>query len=79
MIKMINDSNKNYLNKKDNELNVSMIYKWYGSDFIKKDSSAVIHIKKYINDDDKEFINLNDTQQLEYLDYSWKLNDINSK
>lgn len=75
----INDRNKNYLNKKDNELNLSMIYKWYGSDFIKKDSSAVNHIKKFINEDDKEFLNLNDTQQLEYIDYSWKLNDINSK
>jgi hypothetical protein len=75
----INDKNKNYLNEKENVLYLSMIYKWYGRDFIKKDSSVVDHVKKYINEGDKEFINLNDTKQLEYLDYSWKLNDFNSK
>lgn len=75
----INDKKKNYLNRKDNALYLSMIYKWYGRDFVKKDSSVVDHIKKYINEEDKEFINLNDTNQLEYIDYSWKLNDFNSK
>lgn len=75
----INDKTKNYLNRKANELNLSMIYKWYGRDFIKKDSSVTGHIKKYINESDKEFINNNDTKQIEYLDYSWKLNDDTSK
>lgn len=75
----INDKNKNFLNRKENDLNLSMIYKWYGRDFIKKDSSVVNHIKKYINNDDKEFIISNDTKQIEYLEYSWKLNDYNTK
>ncbi|MEZ4689788.1 MAG: DUF547 domain-containing protein [Ignavibacteria bacterium] len=75
----LNDKSKNYLDRKDNALYLSMIYKWYGRDFIKKDSSVVDHVKKYINESDREFINLNDTKQLEYLDYSWKLNDYSAK
>jgi hypothetical protein len=76
----INDKNKNYLNEKENALYLSMIYKWYGRDFIKKGLLRwLIMLKNISMKRDKEFINLNDTKQLEYLDYSWKLNDFNSK
>ena len=71
----INDRNKNFLYKKDNEIFLSMIYKWYKKDFVKKDSSVVDHILKYINDDDRDFIIKNYINKVLYLDYNWRLND----
>jgi Protein of unknown function, DUF547 len=71
----LNNKEKNYLDKKEMELNLSMIYKWYRTDFIKKDSGIINHVLKYINEDDKEFINEKSVNDISYIDYSWKLND----
>ncbi len=71
----INDKKKNFLYRDENEIFLSMIYKWYGRDFTKKDSSVVNHIIKYINEDDKDFIIANNVSKTLYLDYYWKLND----
>lgn len=75
----INDKNKNFLYKKDNEIFLSMIYKWYGKDFIKKDSSALNHILKYINSEDRDFIVTNNIKKIFYLDYNWNINDNKQK
>ncbi|HQY20618.1 MAG TPA: DUF547 domain-containing protein [Ignavibacteria bacterium] len=71
----LDDQDKNYLDKKENALYLSTIYKWYASDFIKKDTTVTKHILKYINEGDKNFILENNTDDINYIDYSWKLND----
>ncbi len=52
----LNDTEKNYIDRKSGELNLSMIYKWYRNDFIKKDSSVFKHVLKYINEKDSAYI-----------------------
>ncbi|MBS1517769.1 MAG: DUF547 domain-containing protein [Bacteroidetes bacterium] len=72
----LNDRSKNYIDKTENELYLSTIFKWYARDFVKKDSSVIKHVLKYINPEDKDFIISNKTEDINYLDYSWKLNDV---
>lgn len=71
----INDKKKNFLFREENEIFLSMIYKWYRKDFIKKDSSLTNHISKYISKEDKDFIASNNVTKTLYLDYYWKLNE----
>lgn len=71
----LNDKSKNYLDRKNNMMNISMIYKWYKRDFINKDTTVIKHIEKYINESDKEYLITNNINETNYLDYSWKLND----
>jgi len=75
----LNDKKKNYLVKEDNELNLSKIYRWYGKDFINKDSSVINHVIQYLNNNDKNFIVENGTDDISYLEYSWELNDFKEK
>ncbi|MDQ3194532.1 MAG: DUF547 domain-containing protein [Bacteroidota bacterium] len=75
----LNDKKKNYLVKEDNELNLSRIYRWYGKDFINKDSSVINHVIQYLNNNDKNFIVENGTDDISYLEYSWELNDFKEK
>ncbi|MBK8981593.1 MAG: DUF547 domain-containing protein [Ignavibacteria bacterium] len=72
----LDDQDKNYLDKKENSLHISEIYKWYASDFVNKDTTVIKHILKYINEGDKDFIVNNNTDDINYYDYSWKLNDV---
>jgi hypothetical protein len=71
----LNDKSKNVLYRKYNEMFLSMIYKWYRRDFVKKDSSLINHVTKYINNEDKDFIIANNITKTLFLDYNWKLND----
>lgn len=71
----LNDKGKNFLNRTNKSLDLSIIYKWYKKDFVRKDSLVVNHILKYINQGDKEYIIANSVEDISYLDYSWKLND----
>ena len=71
----LDDQDKNYLDKKENALYLSTIYKWYAGDFVRKDTTVIGHILKYINEGDKNFILQNNTEDINYIDYSWKLND----
>ena len=74
--RFLNDKDKNYLDKEDKELYLSMIFKWYGRDFRKADSSVINHVLKYLNEDDKNFIRQNNVDDISYLDYNWKLNGL---
>ena len=69
----INNKNKNYLNKKDNILYLSKIFKWYEGDFVKEGQTLKTFIAKYLNDEDAAYINENDIM-IEYLEYDWNLN-----
>lgn len=71
----LDDQDKNYLDKKENALYLSTIYKWYARDFVRNDTTVKNHILKYINEGDKNFILKNNTDEINYIDYSWKLND----
>ncbi|MEO8665922.1 MAG: DUF547 domain-containing protein [Ignavibacteria bacterium] len=71
----LNDKTKNYLNKKGNTMNLSMIYNWYSSDFKECSGSVINHISQYVNEEDSEFIKKRKTKNLNYLKYSWKLNE----
>jgi len=71
----INNKSYNYLNRKNNTLYLSMIYKWYGSDFRDCSGSVVNQIAEYINEDDREFMKKRKTDNVNYLKYSWKLNE----
>lgn len=75
----LNDRKKNYLDRDNNELYLSMIYKWYRKDFINKDSSVNNHVIRYLNKDDINFIVKNSTDDISYLEYSWELNDFKEK
>lgn len=66
----INDKSKNYLDKGNEVLYLSSIFKWYESDFIQKGEKLEEYVARYLNPDDAEFIR-NNTVTIKYLDYHW--------
>jgi len=73
-ISFINDKNKNYLDKENNILYLSSIFKWYEGDFIKKGEKIAEYVARYLNPDDAEFVRNNEVVT-KYLDYDWGLNE----
>ncbi len=70
----LNDKSRNYLDKKNNILYLSRIFKWYEGDFIKKGEKIESYVARYLNPDDAEFVR-NNKVTIKYLDYDWDLNE----
>ncbi len=72
-VEFINNSSKNYLDRKNKTLYLSQLFNWFKTYFIKSEGSIKNFILKYINKRDKEFIESNDIS-IKFTDYNWKLN-----
>lgn len=70
----INNKTKNYLDKENNILYLSSIFKWYAGDFIKNGEKIEDYVAKYLNAEDAEFLR-NNKVAVKYLDYDWGLNE----
>jgi len=85
MRQFLSDDQRNTLSQKDNSVNLSSIFKWYGDDF-EKGQQGFTSLKDLIKVYQKEMAD--DPQQLTwlqnqefsigFLDYDWRLNDIST-
>ncbi len=73
-ISFINNKSKNYLDKENNILYISSIFKWYEGDFIKDGETLEEYVARYLSPDDAEFVRNNEIT-IKYLDYDWGLNE----
>ena len=73
-ISFINNKSRNYLDKENEVLSLSSIFKWYEGDFVKNNEKIEAYIARYLNPDDAEFIR-NNKVTIRYLDYNWGLNE----
>lgn len=64
------------LNRKDNRLSLSRVFKWYGSDFGKTIDERLRFITQYLyNEDNRQYILGNaGSMKIDYQDYDWRLN-----
>jgi len=70
-------ANKNNIDKKEKEVNISKIFDWYGGDFKKKHGSVAKYISKAFDTDaDTKKKIATGKYDIEYTDYSWKLNEV---
>ncbi|MCH7516180.1 MAG: DUF547 domain-containing protein [Bacteroidetes bacterium] len=68
-----NDSDKNRLDRENNILYLSEIFKWFGKSFKKKYGSLKNTAAHFMNDEDRIFLT-NNAALVKYLKYNWKLN-----
>jgi len=68
-----NDLNKNRLDRENNILYLSEIFKWFKDSFIKKYGSLKETAIHFMNDDNRVFL-MNNEASVKYLKYNWKLN-----
>ena len=73
------------IDKEDNKVYLSSIFKWYGKDFIKtygvedkfsgndKQRAVINYFSNELNSEDRQFIE-NQNYKVKYLDYDWSLN-----
>lgn len=64
----INNPDFILLNNSDNEVKLSMIFKWYDKDFKMKEQSILAYINKYRNEP------IPDSYTISYYSYNWDLN-----
>lgn len=72
----IKDKSRNRFVSESKTLELSSIFKWYGSDFIKKFGSVESFLAPRITDiqNDQDWIR-NKKPKIDYLDYDWSLNE----
>ncbi|MCR4318765.1 MAG: DUF547 domain-containing protein [Candidatus Brocadiaceae bacterium] len=73
-ISFISNKSRNSLDKENEVLYLSSIFKWYEGDFIQKGEKLEEYIARYLNQKDAEFIR-NNKVTVKYLDYDWGLNE----
>src|SRR5574337_1167829 len=73
-ISFINNKSRNYLDKENEVLYLSPIFKWYKEDFVSSGEKIEEYIARYLNTEDAEFIR-NNKVTVKYLDYDWGLNE----
>ena len=69
----LSDSDKNRLDRENNILYMSEIFKWFKDSFVKKYGSLKETAIHFMNDDDRNFLMKNEVS-VKYLKYNWKLN-----
>lgn len=69
----IQDETRNKLDRKNNMLYLSEIFKWYGTDFVNNSGSVIHYLKKYLLSLDKEYLSKN-TVGIKHLFYNWLVN-----
>jgi hypothetical protein len=73
-ISFISNKSRNSLDKENEVLYLSSIFKWYEGDFIQKGEKLEEYVARYLNQKDAEFIR-NNKVTVKYLDYDWGLNE----
>jgi hypothetical protein len=75
----INDPTRNRFDREKKVAYLSMIFKWFGSDFSAAAGSVLAYIARYV--DDSELANelLQPGYHIEFLEYDWSLNGISPK
>jgi hypothetical protein len=68
-----NDLDKNRIDRENNILYLSEIFKWFRDSFAKKYGSLKETAIHFLNDDDSNFLMKNEVS-VKYLKYNWKLN-----
>ncbi|ERT09646.1 hypothetical protein M595_0418 [Lyngbya aestuarii BL J] len=79
--------NQNFkIDKQDNKVYLSSIFKWFGEDFIPsfkvqekftgsdKERAVLNFLSQYLDESEQEYL-MNGKYQIKYLDYDWSLND----
>lgn len=69
----IQDTSRNRLDKKNNALRLSEIFKWYESDFIASAGTVVDFVRKYIGKEGSEYLSAHSVK-VQYLFYDWLVN-----
>ncbi len=70
----LNDLQKNKLDRENNILYMSEIFKWFKNSFIKKYGSLKNSAIQFMNDNDAKYLNENEVT-IKYMKYNWKLNE----
>jgi hypothetical protein len=68
----IQEATRNRLDRKNNTLYLSEIFKWYGSDFIGSAGTVVDFVKRYMGKENSEFIS--HAVKIKYFFYDWRVN-----
>jgi hypothetical protein len=68
-----NDSDKNRLDRGNNILYLSEIFKWFQDSFVKKYGSLKETAMHFMNESDAKFLKENDIT-IKYMKYNWQLN-----
>ncbi|MEA5520217.1 DUF547 domain-containing protein [Limnoraphis robusta] len=79
--------NQNFkIDKQNNQVYLSSIFKWFGEDFIPsfkaqdkftgsdKERAVLNFVSQYLNESEQKYL-INEKYQIKYLDYDWSLND----
>ncbi|MBC7397041.1 MAG: DUF547 domain-containing protein [Bdellovibrionales bacterium] len=74
--KFIQDPERNLYKDDVQLLNLSMIFKWYRSDFVENEEQIKQWIAPFISDDVKVQARIKEqATRIRYLDYNWNMND----
>ncbi len=69
----VRDPDRNRLDRDAGRLRLSEIFKWFQEDFERDAGSVKAYLKRWLPEDTHAFV---DDARVTYLDYSWKLNDV---
>jgi Protein of unknown function, DUF547 len=69
----LNDTQKNKLDRENNILYLSEIFKWFENSFTKKYGSLKNTAIQFMNSDDAKYLKNNDVK-IKYMKYNWQLN-----
>jgi hypothetical protein len=76
----INDPTRNRFDRKQKVASLSMIFKWFESDFADAAAGSVLaYIARYVDDPELAEELTQPGYRIEYLDYDWSLNGIQPK
>jgi len=75
-VNFLTDIQRNYFDKRKNEINISSIFKWFKKDFLNEETSLKKYVSKYMTNDSslREKI-ISKKTDIEFIDYDWSLND----
>lgn len=73
-VNFIQDKDRNYLDRENNILYLSAVFKWYENDFVKKGERLEDYVISFLNPDDAKYI-MDHKVEVRYLDYDWSLNE----
>ena len=72
----INDPTRNRFDRSQKVASLSMIFKWFESDFAGAAGSVLTYIARYVDDPELAEELTQPGYRIEYLDYNWSLNGI---
>lgn len=75
----INDPTRNRFDRSHKIASLSMIFKWFESDFVGAAGSVLAFIARYVDDPELAKELTQSDYRIEYLDYDWSLNGIPPK